>query len=122
MPNIDPVEEQIQAAIARGEFDDLPGSGSRLDLGMDDANWWARRKLREMRESDELEARTRELDGQLDRLWVLTDEQSVRARVIELNRHIAELNEGVPESDRIPAVDPVTAIRTWRSMHRLRLR
>jgi hypothetical protein len=41
-------DDKIRAAIARGEFDHLPGLGQPLDFeDFDDPNWWLRRKLRE---------------------------------------------------------------------------
>jgi hypothetical protein len=41
-------DDMIRAAIARGEFDQLPGLGQPLDFeDADDPNWWLRRKLRE---------------------------------------------------------------------------
>jgi Domain of unknown function (DUF1992) len=46
------VERLIEEAIARGEFDGLPGEGKPLSLGDDGPGWWARQYIERMRLED----------------------------------------------------------------------
>ena len=42
----DPVEAALEEAIARGDFDDLPGAGKPLDLpDTNDPDWWIKQRL-----------------------------------------------------------------------------
>lgn len=120
MPHGDPVEEQIRAAIERGEFDDLPGSGKPLDLGMDDPAWWVRGKLAEMRTRDELIEAAQQVDRDRERLWTLPDERSVRDQVGALNERIEAWNRDHPGDDLLSEVPLTEALTIWRRMHRLR--
>lgn len=83
------VDVQIQQAVARGDFDDLPGYGKPLRLrDTNDPDWWVkglveREKLTgvlppalQIRKDDAA------LDGQLDRL---NTERQVREAVAEFN-------------------------------------
>lgn len=116
----DAVEEKIRQAMEQGEFDDLPGTGRRLDLDDGDDGWWARRKMEEMRRHDQLIAEARKLGAEIDRLWTLPDEAQVRARVDDLNQRVGEINQILPEGEQVDHIDPVEAVRTWHRMHRLR--
>lgn len=64
------VEQQIQAAIARGDFDNLPGSGKPLnDLGtVQDRDWWIKRLVEREHISGVLPAplQLRKDDAELD--------------------------------------------------------
>ena len=116
----DAVEKQIRDAMDRGEFDDLPGTGRRLDLDDTDDAWWARRKIGEMRRHDQLIAEARRIGTEIDRLWTVSQESQVRARVEELNRRIDDLNQVMPETEQVERIDPLETVRTWHRMHRLR--
>src|SRR3954451_21473496 len=69
------VDLQIQQAVERGEFDDLPGAGKPLgDLGSPhDRDWWLRRLIEREQITGVLPAALQlrkedaELDGLLDR-------------------------------------------------------
>ncbi|HLT95153.1 MAG TPA: DnaJ family domain-containing protein [Acidimicrobiia bacterium] len=117
----DLVESQIQDAIARGEFDDLPGTGRPLDLGEDDTGWWAKRKIQEMAEEDRLVELASELQSRIDQLWTLPDESRLLAHAGELDELIAALNETLPESSRLPRLSREETLRIWRNMFRLRI-
>lgn len=115
------VERQIREAMDRGEFDDLPGAGRKLDLGGDEgASWWAKRKLDEERQRERLIEAARELDNQRDGLWALTDKEKVRAEVARLNHEIEELNSTLPHEEQVQKLDPGEALRAWRLMYRMR--
>lgn len=116
----DAVEKQIRDAMDRGEFDDLPGTGHRLELGDTDDAWWARRKMDELRRHDQLIAEARQIGAEIDRLWTLPAESQVRAQVEALNRRIDEINQIMPDSEQVELIDPLEAVRTWHRMHRLR--
>jgi hypothetical protein len=83
------VDVQIQQAVARGDFDDLPGYGKPLRLtDTDDPDWWVKGLVErenitgvlppalQIRKDDAA------LDGQLDRL---NTERQVREAVTEFN-------------------------------------
>lgn len=115
------VERQIREAMDRGEFDDLPGAGRKLDLGADEgASWWAKRKLDEVRQRERLIEAARAIDNERDSLWALADQQSVRAEVARLNLQIEALNATLPPDEQLEKLDPVEALRTWRLMFRMR--
>ncbi|WP_101523287.1 DUF1992 domain-containing protein [Nocardioides houyundeii] len=83
------VELQIQQAVQRGDFADLPGAGRPIsDLGAEhDPDWWVK-KLVEREQISVLppalaiRREDAELDDQLDRV---TTEEGVRQRVAEFN-------------------------------------
>ncbi len=106
------VEQQIQDAMARGEFDDLPGAGKPIE-GIDgdyDENWWVKSWIK--REDLDttavlptplaLKKELEELPGRLDRE---RDESTVRALV-------TGLNERILEARRRPAAGPAVYVRT----------
>ncbi len=89
------VDLQIQQAMERGEFDDLPGQGKPLgDLGSpDDRDWWLRKLIERERITGVLPAALQlrredlELDALLDRE---TAEKLVRGHLEDFNRRIVE--------------------------------
>lgn len=115
------VEDQLREAMERGEFEDLPGRGRRLELGDDSPNWWARRKMEELKRQDEVTELLRRLEQTRDRIWSLPDEASVSSAARALNREIEEVNPGLREEERLRPLDPEAAVATWRKMSRLRL-
>ena len=120
MPHGDPVEDQIRQAIERGEFDNLPGSGRRLDLGEDDPAWWAKRRIEEMRRRDELTERAAVVAELEHELWALPTEDAVRAGVDGINRAIEAANAELSAHDHLTRLDVRRAVATWRRMYRLR--
>lgn len=83
------VELQVERAMERGEFDDLPGYGKPIpDLGEShDPDWWVRRlvereRLAVLPPALQVRRDDAELDGRLDRLGV---EREVRRELEEFN-------------------------------------
>ena len=116
------VDELIKDAQARGEFDNLPGSGKPLpDIDSTDEDWWIRRKLRdEGLPTDALLppalALRREL-AQLDETTrSLHSEDEVRTHVAELNHRVAEWIR-FPTGPVLPVVpaDADRVVAAWRS-------
>ncbi|MBW9092151.1 DUF1992 domain-containing protein [Microbacterium jejuense] len=89
------IETEIQQAIRRGEFDDLPGAGKPLPgLGdHHDPDWWIRRKI----ETEQLtglgppalmlRVENETLDDRLDEF---TRESDVRTELEDFNRRVIE--------------------------------
>jgi hypothetical protein len=116
----DPVEQQIKEAIARGEFDNLPGQGLPLPKGDDGPGWWARRQIEQMRRQDRLSELSARIDRDLGEVWVLRDETAVQERVTEFNHEIEAANRDVPIDEQLSLLDPADVLRTWRKMYRAR--
>lgn len=89
------VENAIQQAIRRGDFDNLPGAGKPLEglTGQHDPDWWIRRKIEREQLSGlgppalTLRVENVELEGRLDRLH---RESEVREAVEDFNRRVIE--------------------------------
>jgi hypothetical protein len=116
----DPIEQQIQEAIDRGEFDNLPGAGKPLNTGDEGPGWWARRFLERLRAADRAAQVAHQVDLELGRLWVLSDEASVRERVTELNVRLSQVNQGLAEENRVDLLVADQVVSTWRKMARAR--
>lgn len=120
MPYVDPIEEQVQEAIARGDFDDLPGAGRPLRLRDTRPGWWARRKAGQIRAQELREDLARRVRRLEDGLWVLEDEDSVRRQVEAINRQIDAINSRLAPDDPLERLEAERLIRTWRKMYRAR--
>lgn len=116
----DPVEEQIRDAIARGDFDNLPGQGRPLPKGDDGPGWWARRQIEAMRRQDRLSELSARIDRDLGDVWVLREEAAVLERVAEFNAEIETANRGVAVDEQLQLLDPAEVLATWRRMYRAR--
>jgi hypothetical protein len=89
------VENAIQQAIRRGEFDNLPGAGRPLEglTGRHDADWWIRRKIEREQLTGlgppalTLRVEDAELEARLDRMH---RESEVREAVEDFNRRVIE--------------------------------
>ena len=121
------VDLQIQQAMERGEFDNLPGAGKPLgDLGSPyDRDWWLKKLIEreqitgvlppalQLRKDDAV------LDATLDRE---TAEEVVRTTVAEFNRRVIEarrqLQGGPPVVTRTRDVEE--EVRRWRERRRTR--
>lgn len=86
------VDLQIQQAMARGEFDDLPGHGKPIEnlTDHDDPEWWVkqlveREKIAVLPPSVQLRKDDAELDDRLDRMGA---EREVREAVEEFNARV----------------------------------
>lgn len=114
------VDLQVQKAIERGEFDDLPGAGKPLPPLDDDPNWWLKKLIERERitgvlpEALQLRKDDAELDAALDRH---TSERVVRelleafnARVVNARR---QLQGGPPVIT--PTRDVDAEVAAWRA-------
>ena len=89
------VETELQQAIRRGEFDNLPGSGKPLSGlgGTHDEDWWIRRKIQTEKLSGlgpaalTLRVENAELEGRLDELG---READVREALEDFNHRVIE--------------------------------
>lgn len=122
------VERLIREATERGEFDDLSGTGKPLDLsGLDDPDWWARRKIAEENlDSSALLPPTlqlrKERDGLRQTISDIRDETQVRAVLEDFNRRVRadRLSPALgPSSYLIVAtVDVDDMVAAWREQRR----
>lgn len=115
------VDQQIRVAMARGDFDDLPGAGKPIkDLGRDhDPDWWLKRLIEReqvtgvLPEALALRKDDAGLDTALDRL---AHEDDVRKHLEAFNRRVIEarrqLQGGPPVITRTRDVDAEVA--RWR--------
>jgi len=121
MPYESWVDRQIREAIERGDFDNLPGQGNPIKglNGRDDENWWVKAYLE--REQLPLPLPTslalrKEVRTLPETLADITDEQSVREIVADLNHRIAESYrrrlDGPPII--VGLVDVEQAVADWR--------
>jgi hypothetical protein len=100
------VQRQIREAAERGEFDDLPGSGGPIeDLDPDyDPEWWAKRFITREQVRDRADELRRMIRAELPRLRSSSDVAVVEARVTELNRMIAAVNEDLDAKDHVQPI------------------
>lgn len=115
------VDLQVRQAMARGEFDDLPGAGKPIEnLGTQhDPDWWVKQLIERERITGVLPAALQlrkddlELDDRLDRL---TSERTVRRELEDFNRRIInarrQLEGGPPVIT--PTRDVDEQVRLWR--------
>lgn len=114
------VELQLQRAIERGDFDDLPGAGKPLPELDDSPDWWLKNLVRreqitgvlpEVLELRNVDAR---LDDELDRL---SSEKQVREELESFNRRVVnarrQLQGGPPVITPLRDVD--AEVRAWRA-------
>ena len=117
------VDLQVQKAIERGEFDNLPGAGKPLPPLDDDPNWWLKKLIERERitgvlpEALQLRKDDAELDAELDRH---SSERVVRelleafnARVVNARR---QLQGGPPVIT--PTRDVEAEVTAWRARRR----
>jgi hypothetical protein len=117
------VDLQVQKAIERGEFDNLPGAGKPLPRLDDDPNWWLKQLIERERitgvlpEALQLRKDDAELDAELDRH---SSERVVRelleafnARVVNARR---QLQGGPPVIT--PTRDVEAEVSAWRGRQR----
>ena len=114
------IDKQIEEAMERGDFDDLPGKGKPLpDIDMPrDELWWVRDKLR--REQVQFLPPTmqvrKDLDEVRDKIAQTDDEETVRKLIAEINEKIREVNRSVvtgPPSSLMP-LDVEIVVERWR--------
>jgi hypothetical protein len=122
------VDLQIQRAMERGDFDDLPGAGKPIrDLGTQhDPDWWLKRlvereKVSVLPPSLQLRKEDAELDDRLDKLAV---EKEVRREVEEFNARVLKARytpmDGPPLITQTRDVEQTVA--AWRERRAARRR
>jgi len=121
------VDLQIQQAMARGDFDNLPGSGKPLkNLGTQhDPDWWVKQLIEREKITGvlppalQLRKDDAELDALLDRE---TAEKSVRTTVEGFNRRIIEARRQLQGGPPVvtPTRDVDEEVARWRERRRVR--
>lgn len=116
------VERQIREATERGEFDNLPGAGQPIPglTGRDDEDWWVKGFLEREKISPPLPtslALRKEIQDLPETLADVTDEQSVREIVADLNRRILDSHRRKVDGPPIilRPVDIEQAVADWRN-------
>jgi len=117
------VDLQIERAMARGEFDNLPGAGKPLPPLDPDPNWWLKRLIERenitgvLPEALQLRKDDAELDARLDEL---ASETRVRDELETFNRRVVnarrQLQGGPPVTTALRDVDAEVA--AWRARRR----
>jgi hypothetical protein len=123
------IENAIQQAIRRGEFDDLPGAGKPLPglTGTHDPDWWIRRKIEREQLTGlgppALTLRTEhaEFEAKLDRL---ASERAVREQVADFNRRVVEARRQLQGGPPVvtPTRDAEEEVARWAERRAARLR
>ena len=123
------VDLQIQRAMERGEFDNLPGRGKPLgDLGSpDDRDWWLKKLIEREQITGVLPAALQlrkddaELDSRLDREG---SEIGVREQVEDFNRRVVEARRQLQGGPPVvtPTRDEDTEIARWHERRTVRRR
>lgn len=117
------VQGEIEEAIARGDFDDLPGAGKPLKLpSTHDPDWWIKQRLDE--EDVDRDALLpvvvllrREHDQRDETLRELLDEQSVRAYADDFTRRVREDRASSPMARMLaPEMPADAAVERWREL------
>jgi len=113
------VDLQIERAMARGEFDNLPGAGKPLPPMDTDPDWWLKKLIERenitgvLPEALQLRKDDAELDARLDRL---TSETRVREELEAFNRRVVnarrQLQGGPPVIT--PLRDIEAEVSAWR--------
>ncbi|WP_426624908.1 DUF1992 domain-containing protein [Leifsonia sp. McL0607] len=123
------IENAIQQAIRRGDFDDLPGAGKPLPglSGTHDPDWWIRRKIEREQLTGlgppALTLRTEhtELDAMLDRLG---SERAVREHLADFNRRVVDARRQLQGGPPVvtPTRDIDAEVERWAERRETRLR
>jgi hypothetical protein len=114
------VDMQIQQAMRRGEFDDLPGAGKPI-AGLDrphDPDWWVKRLIERERITGvlppalALRKEHAEMDAVLDRI---ATPEGVRAAVAEFNARVVEARRQLQGGPPVitPLLDADEQVEDW---------
>jgi DnaJ-like protein len=119
-------EQQIRQAQEEGEFDDLAGAGEPLpDLGgAYDPAWWVKKLVKREHLSvvpPALRIKAT-VERELEKIWTLSDEEDVRARVAALNTEIAKVNATTTSgpATTVVVLDVEVTVQRWRGRRRNR--
>jgi hypothetical protein len=115
------VEQQVRSAMARGDFDNLPGAGKPIP-GLDkphDPDWWLksliqREQITVLPPALALRKEDAELDARLDRE---ATEQRVREIVADFNARVVEARRQLLGGPPVvtPTRDVDLAVSQWRA-------
>ncbi|NUR09844.1 MAG: DUF1992 domain-containing protein [Nocardioidaceae bacterium] len=121
------VDLEVQRAIERGEFDNLPGAGKPLKLpDRHDPDWWLKQFIERENISGVappaimLRTEDAQLDDALDQE---PTEDAVRRTVEDFNRRVVEARRQLQGGPPVvtPTRDPDTEVDRWRTRRRARL-
>lgn len=109
---------QVRKAIARGDFDDLPGSGEPIDLpDHHDPEWWIRSLVQRehialLPPSIQLRKDDAALDECLDQL---ADEKAVRREIDDFNQRVIRARYEPPAGPPLITMprDPDATVGAW---------
>lgn len=115
-------EDEVQRAIARGDFADLPGAGRPLDLpSTHDPDWWIRQRL----EDDDIDRDAllpavmllrREHEHLEEEIGELPTEEMVRFHLEDYNRRVLADRRDHPLARMLaPTVDVEERVQSWRA-------
>lgn len=110
------VEQQIAAAMARGEFDDLPGAGKPLDLDPREPGWWAEQFVRRERSHLLHEEVGHDLAARRAAFWRAGSIDELRELVTATNKALTKANVQMVAQDRFPLVDYGETLERWRQI------
>ena len=120
------VDQQVQQAIARGEFDDLPGAGKPIEgLGVEhDPDWWLKKLVERehlvvLPPSIQLRKDDAELDGLLDQQIT---EQAARELVEDFNDRVIRARYQLPSGPPLITMprDVEDTLAAWRERRTVR--
>jgi hypothetical protein len=121
------VDQQIRIAMAKGEFDDLPGAGKPIEgLGSDhDPDWWLKRLIEReqitgvLPESVQLRKEDSDLDRRLDEHAV---ESEVRREVEEFNARVIRARYSLAQGPPLITMprDVEETVAAWRERRQAR--
>lgn len=117
------LESAMDAAIARGDFADLPGAGKPLKMpSTNDPDWWIKQRIAE----DDVDRDAllpvvmllrREYERRAETLIALRDETAVREYAEDFTRRVREDRARTPGARTLaPELDPEAAVVQWREL------
>jgi hypothetical protein len=113
------VDQQVRAAMARGEFDNLPGAGKPLRLpDRHDPDWWVKGLVEREKLTGVLPpalALRREDAVLADELDRLATEEEVRRAVADFNRRVVEARRQLQGGPPVVTAtrDPEIEVEAW---------
>ena len=122
------VDRQVRAAMARGEFDNLPGAGKPLRLpSTHDPDWWVKGLVEREKITAVLppalglRREDAELEAELDRL---ATPDAVRQHVEDFNRRVVEARRQLQGGPPVvtPTRDVESEVEAWRERRAARRR
>lgn len=122
-PDVARVESAIERAMARGDFENLPGAGRPLDLpDVHDPDWWVKQRIAQGDIEPEamlpvVVLLRREFERREETLVELPSEQAAREYAEEFSDRVHEDRRANPFQTLIaPAWDADDAAQRWREL------